>query len=319
MRAVRVRQFGGVEALRLEDVALPEPGPGQVRVRVKAAGVNPVDTYWRAGMNPSLPLPFTPGLDGAGTVEALGSGVLRVRVGDPVYFGGWVSGAYAETALLRETQVHRLHEGASFVQGAALHVPYATAHRALFHRGQARAGEWLLIHGASGGVGIAATQFALATGLRVIGTAGSTRGRDWLTAQGVHGVLDHTDPNYLQSIPDLTSGKGVDLILEMLSNANLGRDLPLLSSEGRVVVIGSRGPVQINARDLMMREADVRGMSLFNVADDALIGIHQAIGAAWKSGVVRPVIRCEMPLADVARAHEAVMESGALGKIALVL
>ena len=153
----------------------------------------------------------------------------------------------------------------------------------------------------------------------MIGTAGSTRGRDWLTAQGVHGVLDHTDPNYLQSIPDLTSGKGVDLILEMLSNANLGRDLPLLSSEGRVVVIGSRGPVQINARDLMMREADVRGMSLFNVADDALIGIHQAIGAAWKSGVVRPVIRCEMPLADVARAHEAVMESGALGKIALVL
>ncbi|MBI1842046.1 MAG: NADPH:quinone reductase [Verrucomicrobia bacterium] len=318
MRAIQVRQFGGPEELRLESVAVPEPGPGQVRVRVKAAGVNPVDTYWRSGTNPALPLPFTPGLDGAGIVEALGAGVSRVREGNSVYFGGWLSGAYAEQALLREAQAHRLPQGATFSQGAALHVPYATAHRALFHRGQARPGEVVLVHGASGGVGMAATQFALAAGLRVIATAGSQRGREWLAAQGAHAVLDHSDPSYIDSIRGLTGGRGVDLILEMLSNVNLGKDLPLLAGGGRVVVIGSRGPVQINARDLMTREADVRGMSLFNVADDALIAIHEAIAAGWRTGVVRPVVRREMPLAEAAAAHQAVLEAGAFGKIVLI-
>ena len=167
MRAIQVSQFGGPEQLQLKNIPVPNPGPGHVRVMVKAAGVNPVDTYWRSGANASLALPFTPGLDGAGIVDAVGEGVSRVRVGDAVYFGGWVSGSYAEFVVIRETQAHRLPPGASFTQGAALHVPYATAHRALFHRGAAAAGQWVLIHGASGGVGIAAVQFALARSPRM--------------------------------------------------------------------------------------------------------------------------------------------------------
>ena len=317
MKAIQISGFGGPEVLKLLDIPVPEPGPGQVRVCVKAAGVNPVDTYWRLGANPTLPLPLTPGLDGAGLVDSLGLGVPEFAVGDRVYFGGWLTGAYAEMAVLRASQLHALPEGVTFQQGAALHVPYATAHRALFHRAGARAGDLILIHGASGGVGLAATQFASAAGMTVIGTAGTARGRQLVEAQGAQYVLDHTEPNYLDRIPGLTRGRGVDVVLEMLANVNLGKDLPLLSRGGRVIVIGSRGKVEITPRDAMMREADVRGLSLFNVADDDLRNIHAAIASGLNSGIVKPVIRDELPLSEASCAHTKVLEPGALGKILL--
>lgn len=318
MKAIRVKKFGGPDALALEEIAPLTPGAGQVCVSVKAAGVNPVDTYWRAGANSNLPLPFTPGLDGAGVVEAVGEGVTSVRVGDRVYFGGWLTGSYSEQALLRERQLHPLPSSISFEQGAALHVPYATAHRALFHRARAKAGETILIHGASGGVGLAATQLAAAAGMTVIGTAGTSRGRDLVLSQGAAHVLDHTKLTYLSEIPTLTEGRGVDVILEMLANVNLAKDLPLLARNGRVIVIGNRGSIEITPRDLMLREADVRGMSLFNTSDDDLVAIHQAIVAGLKVGTLRPVIGKTFALSEARHAHEAVMEPGAYGKILLI-
>ena len=197
MKAIRVEEFGGPENLRLLEVADLSPGTGQVVVKIHAAGVNPVDTYMRAGAYPRKPtLPYTPGTDGAGTVEAIGNGVKRFAAGQRVYTAGSLSGTYAEQALCEEQSIFPLPANASLSQGAAMHVPYATAYRGLFHRAQARPGETLLIHGATGGVGVAALQLARAAGLRVIGTAGSDRGKKLALAEGAHEVLDHKAPNH---------------------------------------------------------------------------------------------------------------------------
>ena len=179
MRAIVVHEFGPPEVMKLENAPEPAPGPGQVTIRVHAAGVNPVDTYIRAGAYARKPnLPYTPGTDVGGVVHAVGADVTRVRVGDRVY-GHAAIGGYAEVALCEAWQVHPLPPGSSFQQGAAIGVPYATAWRALLMRAQARPGETVLVHGASGGVGTAAVQIARAQGMRVIGTAGTRRGSRW--------------------------------------------------------------------------------------------------------------------------------------------
>jgi NADPH2:quinone reductase len=320
MKAIRIHEFGGPEVLKLEQVADAKPGAGQVTVRVKAVGVNPVDTYIRTGTygarKPALP--YTPGMDGAGVVEAVGEGVTRVKAGDRVYLAGSLSGTYAEQALCEEAQVYALPQKVSFAQGAAVAVPYATAYRALFQMAHAQAGETVLVHGASGGVGVAAVQIARAAGLVVIGTGGTEKGRKLVLEEGAHHAVDHRAPSYLEQVMALTGGRGVDLILEMLANVNLGKVLPVLARQGRVVVIGNRGTVEINPRDLMSRDASVIGMSLLNTPGDKLAGIHLAVVAGLENGTLRPIVGREMPLAEAAKAHVAVMEPGAFGKIVLI-
>ncbi len=317
MQAIRVHGFGGPEVMGLEEAPDLEPGPGQVVVRVKAIGVNPVDTYIRAGSYGALPLPYTPGHDAAGEVEAIGPGVTRVAVGQRVYTAGTLSGAYAQKTLCEESQVHPLPLRVSFAQGAALGIPYGIAYRALFQRARVLPGETLLVHGASGGVGTAAVQLARAAGLTVIGTGGTPRGRELVAQQGAHQVLDHHSPAYLEEVLRLTQGRGVEVILEMLANVNLGKDLKVLAPGGRVVVIGSRGPVEIDPRDAMSREAAILGALLFMATPREYAGIHAALAAGLENGALRPVIGRELPLADAPRAHQKVMESGAYGKIIL--
>ncbi len=319
MKAIRIHQFGEPEVMKLEEIPDPQPGSGQVLVRVHAVGVNPVETYIRAGIYPNKPdLPYTPGTDAAGTVEALGSGVRRVAVGNRVYTAGTISGAYAEKALCQESQVHRLPERISFQQGASLNVPYSAAFRALFQRARAVPSETVLVHGASGGVGIAATQLGRAAGLTIIGTTGTEEGRRLAEEQGAHHVLDHHSPKYLDQVMTLTEGRGVDVILELLANVNLGNDLGILTKGGRVVVIGSRGPVEINPRDTMSREAAILGMTLWNATEREVASIHAAIVAGLENGALHPVVGREMRLAEAPRAHRMIIESKAYGKIVLV-
>ena len=319
MKAIRVYEFGGPEVLRFEDLPDPKPAPGEVVVSVKAAGVNPVDTYIRAGTYAFKPsLPYTPGMDAAGVVEAIGQGVSRVKAADRVYTAGTLTGAYAQKATCNEGQVFPLPQKISFSQGAGVYVPYATAYRAIFQIGQARAGETLFVHGASGGVGIACVQIARAAGMTVIGTAGTQKGRELALREGAHHVLDHRSPDYLEQLRSLTGGKGVDIILEMLANVNLGKDLPLLAPRGRAVVIGSRGAVEINPRDLMGRDASIRAMSLLVAPPADLASIHSALYAGLENGTLRPVVGQEIPLAEASRAQKAVMEPGAHGKIVLI-
>ena len=318
MKAIRVHQFGAPEVMKLEDVPDPKPGPGQVVVTVRAAGVNPVETYIRSGIYGPRDFPYTPGSDGAGVVEAAGPGVKRVRAGDRVYLAGSVTGTYATKVLANESQVHPLPENVSFQQGAAVYIPYATAYRALFQRARAEPGETVLVHGASGGVGVAATQIATARGLVVIGTAGTERGRRLVLEQGARHVLDHAAPDYLDRLMDLTGGQGVDVILEMLANVNLAKDLTVLARGGRVVVVGNRGSIEINPRETMKRDASILGMTLFNASERDLSGIHAALVAGMANHTLRPVVGREFPLSDAAAAHAAVMAPGSHGKIVLI-
>lgn len=319
MRAIRIHAFGEPEVMRLEEVPELRPGAGEVVVKVHAAGVNPVDTYIRAGMyRPDMEIPYTPGIDGAGVITAVGEGVRHRKVGDRVYVAWCLSGTYAEEVLCREFQTHPLPEHVSFAQGAAIGVPYGAAFRALFQRARAVAGESVLVHGASGGVGIAAVQFAKAAGLWVIGTAGSERGMELVRSQGAHHVLNHKMPGYLDELKEFPCGKGVDVVLEMLANVNLGSDLGILAPGGRVVVIGSRGKVEIDPRDMFLPESAILGMSLYSATEKERMSMHAAFGAGLQNGALRPVVSRELPLAEAAAGHHAVMEASTFGKIVLV-
>ena len=318
MKAIRVHEFGDPEVMRLEEIPDPQPGPGQVVVAVKAAGVNPVDTYFRSGRYGPRPMPFTPGMDAGGLVEAVGEAVTKVRVGDRVYTAGSVSGTYAEKALCEEAQAYPLPESVSFAQGAGVYVPYGTAHRALFQRARALPGETVLVHGASGGVGTAAVQMARAAGLTVIGTAGTEEGRRLVIEQGAHHVVDHGKEGYQEEIMALTGGRGPEIILEMLANVNLDHDLDMISQNGRIIIIGNRGRIEIDPRKAMGKEANVLGLILLKIEEPDASQVHAALYAGLESGTLRPVVGREFPLADAPRAHEAVMEPGAHGKIVLI-
>jgi len=321
MKAIRVHEFGGPEALKLEDVPDLKPGPGQVVVQVRAVGVNPVEAYVRTGTYAIKPaLPYTPGSDAAGVLTAIGEGVSSVKTGDRVYTAGSLSGTYAEQTLCAGTQVHPLPGNVSFEQGAAIGIPYGTAYRALFQRGGAKPGETVLIHGASGGVGTAAVQLARADKLLVMGTAGTDTGLHHVKEQGANHAVNHSVPGYLGDLMKLTGERGFDLIIEMLANKNLANDLSLLAMKGRVVVVGSRGTIEINPRDTMAREADIRGMTLLAVSEQELREIHAALCKGIENGTLNPVIGQKFSLAEAASAHEAIMKpSGALGKMVLVV
>jgi NADPH:quinone reductase len=324
MKAIRVHEFGGAAVLKLEDVPDPKAGPGEVVVRVRAGGVNPVDAYMHTGTYVRKPpLPYTPGQDGAGEVESAGADVKEFKAGDRVYIAGvgnTVAGAgtYAERAVCIPSQLHRLPKRTTFAQGAALGVPYCTAYRALFHRANARPGETVLVHGATGGVGIAAVELAHARGLTVIGSGGTDKGLETVREHGADVVVNHREANYTDGIMKATGGRGVNLIVEMAAHVNLDRDLTLLAKFGRVVVVGNRGRVEIDARQAMGRDAAILGMTLFNVTEPEMAEIHTALIAGLDNGTLTPVVGRELKLADAARAHEAVMEPGALGKIVLL-
>lgn len=322
MKAILAHAFGGPEVLRYEDVADPSPGAGQVRVRLHAAGVNPFDTYMLSGHYAIVPpLPYSPGADGAGVVDAVGDGVSGMAVGDRVYIGGTAEhrayGSYREVVLCAPQQVHPLPARVSLAEGAAVNVPCITAHRAL-ERAAPVSGDVVLVHGASGAVGVAVVQLARAAGHAVIGTAGTDDGLQLVEAEGAHHAVDHRDPKHVDLIVSLTNGRGPDVIIEMLANVNLDVDLAMLAPRGRIVVVGNRGRVEIDPRKLMGKDAAVLGISFWNLAGEDLTRAHEAVGAALASGALSPVVGTELPLAEAAEAQRRVMAPGARGKIVLL-
>ena len=323
MHAVIVREFGGPEVMHFEDVPEPALQASQVLVRMQAAGVNPVDTYIRSGTYARKPpLPYVPGLDGAGVVERVGADVAGFKAGDRVYVANDGRslvgvGTYTELAACEPAMLHPLPDRVTFGQGAALGVPYVTAYRALVMRARAEEGETVLVHGATGGTGIAAVQIAHARGLKVFGTGGTEGGMRLVREQGADLVVSHHEPNYLDAVMKATGGRGVDVVLEMAAHANLDKDLSILARFGRIVVIGARGRVEIDPRQTMGRDAAILGMTSFNITPEELDVIHGSLAEGLASGAINPIVAREMPLADAVRAHEAVMQPGALGKIVL--
>lgn len=321
MKAIRAHAFGGPEVLRLDEIETPSPGPGEVLIAVEAAGINPADTYMLGGAYAIVPdLPYIPGGDAAGVIEAVGAGVTDLSVGNRVFAGTLLSGrlqdCYAEKVVRAAQDVMILPEGVSAHQGAALGVPYGTAHYGLFARGGAQTGETVFIHGASGAVGTAAIQLAKRAGLRVIGSGGSDRGRRLILDQGADHAVDHTADGYIEEVRSLSDG-GPHLILEMLANVNLATDMDLVANYGRIIVIGNRGEITINARVAMMKELDIRGLALFNASRAQSEEIAADLIAGLADGSLKPVIGREMALAEAADGHRAVMEPGAFGKIVL--
>ena len=316
MKAIVVREFGEPEVMKLEDVSLPEPTGAQVLVRIEAIGVNPIETYLRSGLYPAN-LPYTPGKDAAGVVEAVGDGVSKFKVGDRVYTADSITGTYAEFSLCEEKDLGPLPDNVSFEQGAGIWTPYGTSYRALFQKAGAKAGEIVLIHGASGGVGVAAIQWAKNAGLNVIGTASSDEGKKLVAEQGADHVLDHTDDSHLAAAMDITGGKGVEVIIEMLANVNLQKDFEALAMFGRVVVVGNRGSLDFNPRVIMGKDAAIYGLASFNSLQPDRDQIHAAIFDGLCKGYLNPVIRKSMPLSDAPQAHHEVIENKAFGKIVL--
>eukprot|EP00047_Mylnosiga_fluctuans_P015217 m.44332 g.44332 ORF g.44332 m.44332 type:complete len:378 (+) comp5824_c0_seq1:2045-3178(+) len=315
MKAIVVREFGEPAVLKVEEVPTPALQPGQVLVQVMAAGINPVETYVRSGKYAALPaLPWTPGNDGAGVVVA--SNGTDLANGTNVWITGSVTGTYAQYSVCSRASVRALPAGISFEQGAAINIPYKTAYRALFQRAHARAGQTVLVHGASGGVGIATIQFAAAAGLKVLATAGSEAGLALVRQEGAAAAFNHRSEGYTKEIMAATNGKGVDIIVEMLSNVNLGVDLTLLARGGTVAVVGSRGPVEINPRDLMAREASVVGVMAGGADGDEAFA---AVDAGLANGTLRPIVAHAYPLAAASDAHRDVIEqaSGSRGKLVL--
>lgn len=327
MKAILVREHGGPEVLKLDELPDPTPNADQALVRLRAVGVNPVDVYIRTGAYARKPaLPFIPGSDAAGEIEAVGAHVKNYKPGDRVFIHGTAAdhthghygGAYAQKAVCNLDHLYHLPDNVSFAQGAAMGVPYATAYRALFHRAQTRPGETVLVHGASGGVGIAATQIAHAHGITVLGTGGSDTGLQAVRASGADAVFNHSKPGYLEEIMKATGGRGVDVVLEMATHVNLDKDLGLLANRGRIVVIGNRGRVEIDARQAMGKDASILGMTLFNISDADMASINAYMMAGLANGTLKPVVGKEFPLADAAKAQDAVMTPGAHGKIVLL-
>ncbi len=318
MKAVRIHQFGPPEVMRTEEIEPLVPAPKQLLIEVKAVGVNPVDTYIRSGNYPvKKDFPFTPGFDAAGVIVQVGPEAGSFQPKQRVYISGSVSGTYAQQTLCLPKHIHPLPENISFEEGAALGIPYGTAWRALFQRGLAVSGQWVLIHGASGGVGIAAVQMAAAAGLQVIGTTGTEKGRLLVQEQGAQYVFDHNDPGHFEKILDLTGG-GVDIVLEMLANVHLDRDMEILAKGGRLVIIGSRGRIEIDPRKAMSKELNIYGLMLMNASAEESDEIYAGIEKGLLGGKLKPVIARRLPLEEAPAAHREILESSHFGKIILL-
>eukprot|EP00005_Dracoamoeba_jomungandri_P006356 CAMPEP_0174261904 /NCGR_PEP_ID=MMETSP0439-20130205/12642_1 /TAXON_ID=0 /ORGANISM="Stereomyxa ramosa, Strain Chinc5" /LENGTH=323 /DNA_ID=CAMNT_0015346509 /DNA_START=92 /DNA_END=1063 /DNA_ORIENTATION=- len=322
MQAIQISKFGGPEVLEWkEDVQVPNFGDGEVLIDVKAAGVNPVDTYIHSGTYALVPnLPYTPGKDGAGVVSAVGNGVTRVKVGDRVYIAGANTGTYATKTVASEDVLHPLPDNVDFAEGACVAIPYGTAYRALFVRADARPGDVVLVHGASGGVGIATVQLAKARGCIVLGTAGTKEGMELVLREGADYVFNHREEDYVNEIKEVAETHGgVNVIAEMLANVNLATDTELIAKNGRIVVIGNRGTIEINPRFLMGKEASILGAMCLACTPEEYKQTHSAIVAGLRNSTLRPIVGSTLPLTEAGRAHDDVINSSHTGNITLLV
>jgi NADPH2:quinone reductase len=344
MRAVRVHEVGGPEVLTIEEVPVPEPSATQICIRVLAIGINPVETYIRSGKAGRAPpsLPYTPGQDCAGTIEKIGSEVTSWKVGDRVFSTHCITGSYAQFTLCEQSSLQHLPDPITFDQGyvcyleiidhycskqlrpnqywllrAAIHVPYHTAYHALFHIAKSKDSDVIFIHGCSGATGMACLQLAKSRGHKVIGSAGTLEGLRLVAEQGADFTVNHREEGYMDRVMEYTNLKGVDVIVEMLANVNLGFDLTILAKGGRVAVIGSRGMAQIDARDLMSRRASVHGVFMAHATPEEVIEIDAAIQVGLTEGYLKPIVYLALPFDQIADSHAQVINpsSGAQGKI----
>jgi len=322
MRAAVVKVFGPPENIRFEG-RYPVPrldSDGKALIRVKAAGVNPVDTYIRSGKYAALPsLPYIPGREGAGIVEKISGSNVRIKEGDRVWFTMPLTGPCAEFALAPTDFIFPLPANVSFEQGATLGIAYLTAYRALFTKACAQSGESLFIHGVSGGVGLAVAQLAKAHGLTIYGSASTEHGSELAKSVGVEAVYNHKEKNYVEKIMK-DHPSGFNIIIEMLANENLASDLALIAKQGRIVIVGSRGSIEFEPRAVMQKEAAVIGVMQACSSVKEYQEMAEHINGLLTKGLLSPLVGKSYPLNKVGEAHEDVMKNkGASGKLVIDL
>eukprot|EP00397_Hematodinium_sp_SG-2012_P032924 GEMP01035108.1.p1 GENE.GEMP01035108.1~~GEMP01035108.1.p1 ORF type:complete len:357 (+),score=69.75 GEMP01035108.1:149-1219(+) len=326
-KRIRVEKFGGPDVLEVQSFELPQLKEGEVLVEVRAFGINPVETYIRAGTY-QLPvpaeeyLPFTPGKDSAGViVESRSTGFQN---GDRVYTVMSETGVYATHAIAKGTDVRHLPDNLSFEQGCALGIPYRTAYRALL-KANAKPGQSILVHGGSGAVGRATVELARYFGL---GPIVATRGNNAVDIPGADFILNHRESDYFKALASsglhlptrpITKGPCFDIIIEMLADVNLQTDILHLQVGGTIVVIGNRGSTEINARNLMQVEGTITGFIGLGTPEDEK-RVDLGLATALKAGAITPSVGPIFTMENVGKAHEEVLSHslGTTGKVVVV-
>ncbi|MBM4259234.1 MAG: zinc-binding dehydrogenase [Deltaproteobacteria bacterium] len=319
MKAMRAQQFGGPEQLRLEDAPEPQPQTGQAMIRVRAAGINPADLVRLSGRLGNLPLPYIPGTDVCGEVEAIGAGVTHLKKGDRV-FGRALTGGYAEKTCLAASETFPLPANLSFPEGAAIPIPFYTAYRALHHKAALKAGETVLISAGGGGVGVAAIQLAKLAGARVITTVGSADKAARTKELGADVAINYKTQDFAAEVQKLTDGKGVEVILENVASDNLAKDLVIAAKDSRIIIIGTgtaKGPEgQFAIMHSLMKDVNILGMSLVN-AGPYIAEMANALTPMFTAGKLKAVVSKTYPLAEAQTALADLVAGRVFGKLAL--
>ena len=325
MKAIVIHEDGGPEVLRYEDVPDPEPGEGEVLVRMRAASLNHLDVWTRKGL-PSVPKPRILGADGAGLVAALGSGVQGFESGQPVVInpgiehngtihviGEHTQGVHAELAAIPATNVYPLRDGISFEDAAAFPLVFETAYRMLVTRAGLRGGEWVLVWGVGGGVGTAALRIAQALGAHTVVTSSSDEKLAKATALGADVTVNHETGDVVATVKEATGG-GADVIVETVGDATWKRSLDAARQGGRIVVCGATsGPNPPAAlHRIWWKQLDILGSSMGTRAD--FEGAYDLVAAG-----ATPVIDSVVPLAEARAAHERLEAGEQFGKIVLAI
>jgi len=325
MKAIEIATPGGPEQLRLTDRPMPQPGDGEVLIRVAAAGVNRPDVVQRQGHYPPPPgASDLPGLEVAGTVTALGPDVTGICVGDEVtaLLSG---GGYAEYATAAAAVCLPIPTGLSMVEAAALPENYFTVWTNLFERAGCKAGEDVLIHGGTSGIGTTAIQLAKAFGARVFATAGTHAKARFCESLGAVRGIDYRTEDFVEIVKNATDGKGVAVILDMVAGTYVQRNIEAAAVEGRIVVIavqgGARAEIMMNK--LMIKRLTLTGSTLRprTVAQKAAVaeGVRKNVWPLLAAGRVRPIIHATFPLAEASEAHRLMESSSHIGKIMLTV
>lgn len=325
MKAVQIVEYGGPEVLKVRDIEEPSPNKNEVKIKMYAIGLNPSESYTITGNYAyNIPdLPYTPGYDGSGLVEEVGENVTDFKIGDRVFVSAFDAkrntGTYAEKLVVDAKNVYPLPDNVSLNEGAALGIPAFTAYRALIQKAHIKAGETVLIHGASGAVGSIAVQIAKSVGAVVIGTSSTEKGRATILELGADYAIPHVTPGNMDDIKGLTNKKGPDVIIEFLADVNLETDSLIIADYGRIVIVGSRGTIEFSPRNLMTNDATITGMAFIFQEPDDMNEMYHGVTALIRSGSLKPLIGKKFALEDIQEAHKHLMESSGDGRTLIEL
>lgn len=324
MIAIEIREPGGPDVLVPAERPRPVPAAGEILIKVAAAGVNRPDVFQRLGRYPPPPgVTDIPGLEVSGTVEQLGAEVTLWQIGDAVC-ALVAGGGYAEYCVAPSPQCLPVPRGLDLVAAAAIPETFFTVWTNVFERGRLKAGESILVHGGSSGIGTTAIQLARARGSRVFATAGSARKCAACERLGADRAVNYRDADFVATVREATGGRGVDVVLDMVGGEYFARNIEVLAVEGRLVEIATLGgaKAELNIQTIMQRRLTITGSTLRarRVAEKGVIAaaVRQQVWPLIESGAVEPVIHATFPLRDAAAAHRVMESSEHIGKLVLV-